>query len=225
MGDMLTLIEQAEQAFDAEEAEKAAAKLQGKGGDFTLEDFLTQMQAVRKLGSMSKIMAMIPGMSQYREQLDNFDEREVDRIQALILSMTPAERDNPKIIDGSRRARIAKGSGRSVSDVNELVDRFFTARTMMRSMASGGGMPGLPGVPGAGAGKRSNAKQAPQRGRKKRASGNPAKRAAQEAAARAGTASGGSSGAAAFGFDQPAGQPSPADVEGFELPKELRDLL
>jgi signal recognition particle subunit SRP54 len=225
MGDMLTLIEQAEQAFDAEEAEKAAAKLQGKGGDFTLEDFLTQMQAVRKLGSMSKIMAMIPGMSQYREQLDNFDEREVDRIQALILSMTPAERDNPKIIDGSRRARIAKGSGRSVSDVNELVDRFFTARTMMRSMASGGGMPGLPGVPGAGAGKRANAKQAPQRGRKKRASGNPAKRAAQEAAARAGTTSGGSSGAAAFGFDQAAGQPSPPDVQGFELPKELRDLL
>jgi signal recognition particle subunit SRP54 len=225
MGDMLTLIEQAEQAFDAEEAEKAAAKLQGKGGDFTLDDFLTQMQAVRKLGSMSKIMAMIPGMSQYREQLDNFDEREVDRIQALILSMTPAERDNPRIIDGSRRARIAKGSGRSVSDVNELVDRFFTARTMMRSMASGGGPPGLPGVPGAGTGKRANAKQAPQRGRKKRASGNPAKRAAQEAAARAGTASGGSSGAAAFGFDQAAGQGSTADVEGFELPKELRDLL
>jgi signal recognition particle subunit SRP54 len=225
MGDMLTLIEQAEQAFDAGEAEKAAAKLQGKGGDFTLEDFLQQMQAVRKLGSMSKIMGMIPGMSQYREQLDNFDEREVDRIQALILSMTPAERANPKMIDGSRRTRIARGSGRSVSDVNDLVDRFFTARTMMRSMASGGGMPGMPGAPGAGSGKRANARQAPQRGRKKRASGNPAKRAAQEAAARTGGSADAQSGAAAFGFDQGKGQPTAADLERFELPKELRDLL
>ncbi|HEU0127577.1 MAG TPA: signal recognition particle protein, partial [Pseudonocardiaceae bacterium] len=104
MGDMLTLIEQAEKAFDADRAEKAAAKLQGKGGDFTLDDFLEQMQAVRRMGSLSKIMGMIPGMSQFRDQLENFDEREIDRIQALILSMTPAERANPKIIDGSRRS-------------------------------------------------------------------------------------------------------------------------
>ena len=77
------------------------------------------MQQVRKLGSMSKIMGMLPGMGQFRDQLENFDEREIDRIQAIIQSMTPAERANPKMIDGSRRARIAKGSGRQVSDVNQ----------------------------------------------------------------------------------------------------------
>ncbi|MFY9913896.1 MAG: signal recognition particle protein, partial [Nocardioidaceae bacterium] len=173
MGDMLTLIEQAEKAFDADTAATAAAKLQGKGGEFTLDDFLQQMQAVRKMGSMSKIMGMIPGMAQFKDQLANFDEREIDRIQALILSMTPAERDNPKMIDGSRRARIAKGAGRSVSDVNQLVDRFFEARKMMMSMAGGGGVPGMPGMPGMG-GKRTKAKQQAQQGRKKRGSGNPA---------------------------------------------------
>ena len=115
---------------------KAAAKLSGQGGEFTLDDFLEQMQQVRKLGSMSKIMGMLPGMGQFREQLENFDEREIDRIQAIIQSMTPAERDNPKMIDGSRRARIARGSGRQVSDVNSLVDRFFEARKMMMSMAA-----------------------------------------------------------------------------------------
>src|SRR5690349_15352642 len=159
MGDVLTLIEQAEKAFDQEQAAKAAAKLTGQGGEFTLDDFLEQMQQVRKLGSMSKIMGMLPGMGQFRDQLENFDEREIDRIQAVIQSMTPAERANPKIIDGSRRARIARGSGRQVSDVNQLVDRFFEARKMMMSFAKGGGMPGLPGMPGmAGGGQRGKPK-------------------------------------------------------------------
>ena len=147
MGDMLTLIEQAEKAFDSEQSLKAAEKLATKGG-FTLEDFLQQMMQIRKLGSMTKIMGMLPGMGQFRDQLENFDEREIDRIQAIIQSMTPAERDNPKIIDGSRRARIAAGSGRQVSDVNQLVDRFFEARKMMEQMARGGGVPGMPGMPG-----------------------------------------------------------------------------
>ena len=111
MGDMLTLIEQAEKTFDQEQAAKAAGKLMGQGGEFTLDDFLAQMQQVRKLGSMSKIMGMLPGMGQFRDQLENFDEREIDRIQAIIQSMTPAERANPKIIDGSRRARIATRLG------------------------------------------------------------------------------------------------------------------
>ena len=137
MGDMLTLIEQAEKTFDQEQALKAAEKLTGQGGEFTLDDFLEQMQQVRKLGSMSKIMGMLPGMGQFRDQLENFDEREIDRIQAIIQSMTPAERANPKMIDGSRRARIAKGSGRQVSDVNSLVDRFFEARKMMMSVRQG----------------------------------------------------------------------------------------
>ena len=183
MGDVMTLIEQAEKTFDQEQAAKAAAKLTGQGGEFTLDDFLEQMQQVRKLGSMSKIMGMLPGMGQFRDQLENFDEREIDRIQAVIQSMTPAERANPKMIDGSRRARIAKGSGRQVSDVNQLVDRFFEARKMMMSMAKGGGMPGMPGMPGMrGGGKRAKAKQAPKKGKGKRVSGNPAK-AAQQAKA------------------------------------------
>ncbi|MDQ6642732.1 MAG: signal recognition particle protein, partial [Actinomycetota bacterium] len=187
MGDMLTLIEQAEKTFDQDQALKAAQKLSGQGGEFTLDDFLEQMMQVRKLGSLSKIMGMLPGMGQFRDQLDNFDEREIDRIQAVIQSMTPAERANPKIIDGSRRSRIAKGSGRQVSDINQLVDRFFEARKMMQSMARGA-MPGLPGQPGIGLGKRAKARQAPQSKKKKggKVSGNPAKRAQQEAAAAAG---------------------------------------
>ena len=188
MGDMLTFIEQAEKAFDAEQAAQDAEKLMG--GSFTLHDFLQQMEAMAKMGSMSKIMGMLPGMGQYKEQLENFDEREVDRIKAIILSMTPSERDDPKMIDGSRRARIARGSGTEVRDVNQLVDRFFEARKMMQQMAKGGGMPGMGGMPAMpglpGAGKRAGARQKPQQKKKgKRGSGNPAKRAAEEKAAAA----------------------------------------
>ncbi|MGA8988239.1 signal recognition particle protein [Aeromicrobium sp.] len=213
MGDMLTLIEQAEKVMDAEQAAKDAEKLMG--GSFTLDDFLKQMEAISKMGSMSKIMGLIPGMGQYKDQLANFDERDVDRIKAIILSMTPAERANPKMIDGSRRIRISNGSGTQVKDVNGLVDRFFDARKMMQQMAKGGGVPGMPGMPGLpGAGKRTGAKQKPQQKKKgKRVSGNPAKRAAEAAGAAPK-----SDGANAFGF--PAG-----GTEDFELPKELKDLL
>jgi signal recognition particle subunit SRP54 len=216
MGDVLTLIEQAEKTFDAEQAEKAAAKLQGKGGEFTLDDFLQQMQAVRRMGSLSKIFGMLPGMGDFKEQIESIDERDIDRIAAIIQSMTPGERDNPKLIDGSRRARIARGSGVSVSEVNGLVDRFFEARKMMMSMAKGGGAPGMPGMPGMG--KRGKSKQAPKKGRSKRGSGNPAKRAQQ--------ASGGPKPAdddagAAFGF----GADDDSAAQDYELPKELRDLL
>jgi signal recognition particle subunit SRP54 len=192
MGDLLTLIEQAEKTFDAEQAAKAAAKLQG--GEFTLDDFLEQMQQVRKMGSLSKMLGMLPGMGQFRDQLENFDEREIDRIQAIIQSMTPTERANPKLIDGSRRARIAKGSGRTVADVNQLVDRFFEARKMMQQMARGGGMPGMPGMPGMGLGKKAKGRQAPQpkKGKGARRSGNPAKaaRQSQQETAAAGSAFG-----------------------------------
>jgi signal recognition particle subunit SRP54 len=223
MGDMLTLIEQAEKTFDEEESRRAAEKLV-QTGDFTLDDFLKQMQQLRKLGSMSKIMGMLPGMGQFRDQLENFDEREIDRIQAIIQSMTPAERDNPKLIDGSRRARIAKGSGRQVSDVNQLVDRFFEARKMMQQMMRGGGMPGMPGMPGAGAvgaGKRGKAKQAPKKAKGKRASGNPAKAAQEAAAARA---------AAAEKAANPFGAPG-EDVDyekaaaALDLPKDFSKFL
>jgi signal recognition particle subunit SRP54 len=224
MGDMLTLIEQAERTFDLEQANKAAAKLTGQGGEFTLDDFLQQMQQVRKLGSMSKILGMLPGMGQMREQLENFDEREIDRLQAIIQSMTPAERDNPKIIDGSRRQRIAKGSGRTVTDVNQLVDRFFEARKMMMQLARGGGMPGMPGVPGMGmpgGGKRGKAKQQPKKAKGRQRSGNPAK-AAQEAKAA-------EERAAAAGKANPFGVPDDIDYEtaaaNLELPQDFSKFL
>jgi len=223
MGDMLTLIEQAEKTFDQEQAAKAAAKLTGQGGDFTLTDFMEQMQQIRKMGSLSKIMGMLPGMGQFRDQLDNFDEREIDRIQAIIQSMTPAERENPKIIDGSRRQRISKGSGTQVSDVNTLVDRFFEARKMMMSMAKGGGIPGMPGMPGmggVGGGKRGKGKQAPKKGKAKRGSGNPAKRAQEQKAAAAKPQGG--NGANPFGLPQGEDQPS---AEDFQLPAEFSKYL
>jgi signal recognition particle subunit SRP54 len=213
MGDLLTLIEQAEKTFDAEQAAKAAAKLQGDG-EFTLDDFLEQMQQVRKMGSLTKMLGMLPGMGQFRDQLENFDEREIDRIQAIIQSMTPGERANPKMIDGSRRSRIAKGAGRSVSDVNQLVDRFFEARTMMQQMARGGA-PGLPGMPGVGLGKKAKGRQAPQpkKAKGKRQSGNPAKRAQQATEPQRPAAASGS----AFGID---GEASgvPADFDPSQLP-------
>ena len=219
MGDVLTLIEQAEKAFDQEQALKAAQKLTGEGGEFTLDDFLEQMQQVRKLGSLSKIMGMLPGMGQYRDQLDNFDEREIDRIQAIIRSMTPEERANPKLIDGSRRARIAKGSGRQVSDVNQLVDRFFEARKMMQQLARGGGMPGMPGMPGAG--KRAKAKQPPKKGKGKRVSGNPAKAAAQRKAEQEKASS------AVNPFGTPAGEEVDYETAAaaLDLPKDFSKYL
>ncbi len=223
MGDVMTLIEQAEKAFDQDQALRAAEKLT-TGGDFTLDDFLEQMQQVRKLGSMSKIMGMLPGMGQYRDQIENFDEREIDRIQAIIQSMTPAERANPKVIDGSRRARIARGSGRQVSDVNSLVDRFFEARKMMASFAKGG-MPGVPGMPGmSSGGKRGRAKQAAKNksAKGRRVSGNPAKAAAEAKAAE-------EKAAAAQG--NPFGNPDGEEVDyekaaaALELPKDFSKYL
>ena len=135
MGDLLTLIEQAVQAFDADQAAATAAKM--GSGDLTLEDFLEQMLAVRKMGPIGNILGMLPGanMGQMKEALAQVDDRQLDRIQAIIRGMTPAERAEPKIINGSRRLRIANGSGVSVGDVNDLVNRFFEARKMMKQMA------------------------------------------------------------------------------------------
>ncbi len=187
MGDILTLIEQAEKKLDQEEAEEMAAK--AISGDLTLDDFLKQLQQVRKLGSMKKVLGMMPGMGQVRDQLENFDEREVNRVEAIVRSMTPAERQDVKILNGSRRARIAKGSGTTVAEVNALVKRFEAARQMMASMGQGGGMPNMgamQGRPGRAAGRakqRENARIAQaQRARvkKKARSGNPAKRRQQE---------------------------------------------
>ena len=135
MGDLLTLIEQAEQAFDADEAAAAAAKM--GTGDLTLEDFLGQMLAIRKMGPIGNILGMLPGANsgQMKEALAQVDDKQLDRLQAIIRGMTPAERADPKIINGSRRLRIANGSGVAVGDVNDLVNRFFEARKMMKQMA------------------------------------------------------------------------------------------
>ena len=125
MGDIMTLIEQAQKQFDEEEARKAAEKI--SEGSFGLDDFLDQLQQVRKLGSMKSLLGMIPGMAQHRKELEQFDEKEIDRTEAIIRSMTPAERRDPSIINGSRRARIAYGSGVTVSQVNALLQRFEQA--------------------------------------------------------------------------------------------------
>jgi signal recognition particle subunit SRP54 len=135
MGDVLTLIEQAEQVFDAKQAEEAASKI--TTGELSLEDFLQQMMAIRKMGPIGNLLGMLPGgnSAQMKEALSQVDDRQMDRIQAIIRGMTPTERADPKIINGSRRLRIAKGSGVSVSEVNDLVNRFFEARKMMKQMA------------------------------------------------------------------------------------------
>jgi signal recognition particle subunit SRP54 len=174
MGDMLTLIEQAERAFDQEQAAEMAGKLAG-GDGFTLEDFVGQLQMVRKLGPIGNLLGMLPGAAQNREMLNQIDDRQLDRVEAIISSMTPEERQNPKIINGSRRARIARGSGVEVGEVGDLVVRFFEAQKMMRQMfAGGGGMPGMPGIPGMPGMRRKATKSAKgKKGKKKAKGGRP----------------------------------------------------
>lgn len=179
MGDMLTLIEQAEKTWNEEEQAKLAGKMQT--GDFTLTDFMDQLNQIKRMGSMKKIMGMLPGMGQYRDALESFDESSIGHIEAIVHSMTPAERDNPKILNGSRRQRIANGSGTTVQEINSLVDRFEQAKKVMVQMSRGGGMPGMPGMPGMGGGGSRKVKRAQKKtsGNKKGRSGNPAKRARQ----------------------------------------------
>ncbi len=142
MGDVLTLIEQAEQTFDAEQAERMAGKLASREG-FTLEDFLEQMVAIRKMGPIANLLGMLPGAGQMKDAIKNIDDRDLDRTAAIIRSMTPQERVNSKIINASRRVRIANGSGVSVTDVNQLLERFAQAQKMMGQMAGSMGMPGM----------------------------------------------------------------------------------
>lgn len=176
MGDVMSLIEQAERTMDKSQAERMAQKFADQE-DFTLEDFLSQMQQLKKMGSMKKMLMMMPGAQGMRQQLDQFDDSQVGRIEAIIQSMTPYERNVPKIINGSRRARIAAGSGVHVSEVNTLLERFREVQKMMKRMAAGGGMPGMPGG-GAGGGRR---KQRKGKGKNKKQQrfGNPARAEAE----------------------------------------------
>jgi signal recognition particle subunit SRP54 len=148
MGDVLTLIEKAEATFDADEAAVAEEKL--RKGSFTLEDFLEQMRQVRKMGPISSLLKLMPGMPKELRQAE-LDEGELAKVEAIICSMTPAERRDPSLINGSRRLRIAQGSGTTTSDVNGLLKQFKQVQQMMRSMAGGkrprfpvGQIPGLP---------------------------------------------------------------------------------
>ncbi len=179
LGDVATLAEQVKAAFDPDLSKKFEEKY-AAGDDFTLIDFLSQLQAMKKMGSMTKMLGMLPGMNSgaMKKQLDNFDEGDLVKTEAIIQSMTPAERHDVKILNGMRRARIAKGSGRAVSEVNNLVDRFTSAQKMMRQMRKGGGLPaGLPAIPGMPPMPKSNKALPPK---KKSKSGNPAKRAAEQ---------------------------------------------
>lgn len=220
MGDILTLIEQAEAQWDKAEADRMAKKFIYQE-DFTFEDFLAQMQQIRKLGSMKKLLMMMPGAAQMRQQLEAFDEREIDRVEAIVRSMTPHERVAPRIINGSRRARIAKGAGVTVSEVNQLMERFAQAQKMMKKLASGK-MPGIPGgmqMPGMAAAAGGARKNAKNNKKKKARSGNPQKRAAQEAAAaKAQQARAG----AAFGQQ---GQNQEMDLSSMNLPKGFEKFL
>src|SRR6201999_1267560 len=134
MGDVMTLIEKAQGAYDEQEAAELERKLRKQ--EFGLDDFLEQMRQVRKLGPLQNLLGMIPGMGKELRGA-KVDEREFDRIQAIILSMTPEERRNPKIIDGRRRARIARGSGTNVTAVKALIKQFDQMRKIMKQVSMG----------------------------------------------------------------------------------------
>ncbi len=175
LGDIQTLAEQTKGAFDSETAAKLETKF-ASGEDFTLDDFLAQLEAMKKMGSMTKLLGLLPGANSgaMKKQLEQFDEGELVKTQSIVQSMTPLERQDPKVLNGSRRSRIANGSGRQVSDVNSLVERFSQAQKVMKQMRTGkGGMqmpPGMPFIP-------NMPKVSAPQNKKKSRSGNPAKRA------------------------------------------------
>jgi signal recognition particle subunit SRP54 len=177
LGDVATLAEQAKKAFDGESSARLEEKF-ARGDDFTLEDFLEQLEAMSKMGSMSKLFGMLPGAAGMKKQIENFDESEVVRTKSIVQSMTPLERRDPKVLNGSRRARIALGAGRKVQDVNSLVDKFAAAQKMMKQMRSGKGLPAGMGMPPGMPAPVQKVSQQPAK--KKSKSGNPAKRALEE---------------------------------------------
>jgi len=141
MGDVMTLIEKAEEAYTEEEQQRAEEAL--LSGDFTLEDFLDQMQMLKKMGPLQGLLGMLPGMGKQLKDLD-IDDKQVGRVEAIIRSMTPRERRNPKVLNGKRRKRIAQGSGTTVTEVNRLVKQFREAQKLMKSVSKMAGGPGAP---------------------------------------------------------------------------------
>lgn len=186
MGDVATLIEQAERAFDKDQSERYQRKFEA-GEDFTLDDFLEQMQAITKMGSISSLLGMLPGAGKMKNQIENIDEGEMVRARAIVQSMTPAERADTKLLNGSRRSRIARGSGTTVTQVNSFIERFTQAQKVMRQMASNpalaraaqtGAMPPMGALTGSGKKSKGRAPAPAKKGKSR--SGNPAKRALEE---------------------------------------------
>jgi signal recognition particle subunit SRP54 len=148
MGDVLSLIEKAEQAIDEGEAQELEDKL--RKNEFTLDDFRKQLKTIRRMGPLESILGMIPGLGQLKELAENKpDEKQMGRVEAIISSMTPDERRNDKIINGSRRKRIAAGSGTSVEEVNRLLKQFVEMKKVLQMLGQGGmpSMKGMRGVP------------------------------------------------------------------------------
>ena len=145
MGDVLTLIEKAEKQFDEKQAAELERKIRKQ--QFTFDDFLDQMQQVRRMGPLTNLLKMMPGAGQLGLGELRVDEKDLDRIQAIVTSMTPEERRNPDIIDGSRRRRIARGSGTTVQAVNQLIKQFGQMKKMMRQLQQGK-MPNLSQIAG-----------------------------------------------------------------------------
>ena len=176
MGDVASLSEQAKRAMPEETSKKLEDKFL-KGEEFTFDDFLSQLEAMKNMGSMSKLMGLLPGAAGMKKQIENFDESELVRTRAIIESMTPKERNDPKVLNGSRRARIARGSGRAISEINSLVERFSQAQKVMKQMRSGANIPGMGALAGMGNLPKPQQINLPK---KKSRSGNPAKRAIEE---------------------------------------------
>src|SRR5947207_14511919 len=142
LGDILTRSGQREKSGHGEQTASVAGRL-ASGEGFTLEDFVEQLAMVRKLGPIGNLLGMLPGAGKYREQIEQVNDKDLDRAEAIVRSMTPEERRNPKVINGSRRARIAKGSGVAIGEVSQLVTNFFEGQKQMKAMFSGG-IPGMP---------------------------------------------------------------------------------
>jgi signal recognition particle subunit SRP54 len=140
MGDIVSLVERAQEQFDEEEAKKLEKKI--KRNQFDFNDFLTQLHQIKKMGNLKSLLSMVPGMSKMAKQLDQVDDRMLDRVEAIILSMTPAERLNPALLNGSRKQRIARGCGRSVEDVNQFIRQFEEMRQLMHQFSNMQGGPG-----------------------------------------------------------------------------------
>jgi signal recognition particle subunit SRP54 len=220
MGDVLTLIEQAEKAFDIEQSMSLAGRLTS-GEGITLEDFVEQLAMVRKMGPIGNLLGMLPGMGEHREALSQVDDKSLDRVEAIVRSMTPEERRNPKVINGSRRLRIANGSGVAVGEVSQLTKNFFEAQRQMKQ-AFAGGIPGMPGM-GRRAAKSSRGKKGKKGGGRATSGGNRALPAG--AAAQQGGQSAPATPAAPAAANNPFGQGGFGGLpEGFDLSESLANL-